>query len=197
MVAACVKTGWSAKAPGLRYLHRVSRPLVNVRKLGPMTASPPTVKVFTSWSHEDRGLKDKLLPRLTSHLDLLSGVRIELWDDTQLQIGEDFTDTITDKITRCDYGLLLLSQHYLNSDFIRDHELPRFVGPEADKGALPVALRPLPFDGSRDLRGIERRVVFQHRGKAFLELRTDNERNTFASELATQIRSRVLPDAQG
>jgi hypothetical protein len=161
-----------------------------------MTGSPPTVNVFLSWSRKDQRLKDDLMLQLDAHVSLLRGVRIVWLADSQLRIGEDFTQTITDQITRCDYGLLLLSQHYLNSDFIRDHELPRFVGPEADKGALPVALRPLPFDQTRDLRGIERRVVFQHRGKAFHGLRGWKQ-DAFASELATQIRRRVLPDEQG
>jgi len=163
-----------------------------------MTASPPPVNVFLSWSRKDQRLKDDLMPRLTAHASLLRGVRIAWWEDSQLRIGDDFTDTITDVITGCDYGLLLLSQHYLTSPFILSRELPRFVGPEADKGALPVALRPLPFDESRELHGIERRLVFRHRGrKAFLELGTDRERDAFASELATQIRRRVLPGEQG
>jgi hypothetical protein len=55
---------------------------------------------------------------------------------------------------------------------------------------------PLPLDGSRELHGIEERLVFRYHGKAFSELNGAG-RDAFASELATQIRRRILHDRQG
>jgi TIR domain len=146
-----------------------------------------------SWSHQDLALKEDLLRRLTPNLSILHGVRAGWWQDSDLLIGDDFRLAIIGELGSCDYGVLLLSPSYVASPFVATYELPRFVGPAADKGALPVALRPLPLDGSRELRGIEQVMIFRYRGKAFSELNGAG-RDGFASELATQIRRRVLRD---
>src|SRR5262249_38962542 len=147
--------------------------------------------LFLSWCHRDVALKEDLLGRLAPDLAILSGVRIEWWEDSHLVLGEDFRAAILGELAGCDYGVLLLSPGYLASDFITTYELPRFVGPAADRGALPVALRRVPLDGSRDLVGLDRLQIFTYRGRAFGEL-TGDGRDAFAGELATQIRRRIL-----
>lgn len=155
------------------------------------------VGLFLSWSHEDRVLKQDLVRRLTPNLSILRGVRIGWWEDSHLLLGKDFGAAIAGKLGSCDYGVLLLSPSYVTSNFVTTYELPRFVGPVADKGALPVALRgPLPLDGSRELHGIEQRMIFRYGGKAFNEVNGAG-RDAFASELATQIRRRILHDQPG
>lgn len=136
-------------------------------------------------------LKEDLVRRLTPSLSILSGLVVGWWEDSHLLIGEDFRSAIVGELGSCDYGVLLLSPSYVASRFVTKYELPRFVGRAADKGALPVALRPLPLDGSRELRGIEQVMIFRYRGKAFSEL-SGAGRDAFASELATQIRRRIL-----
>jgi hypothetical protein len=149
--------------------------------------------LFLSWSHQDLALKEDLLRRLTPSLSILRGLRVGWWEDSHLLIGADFRSVIVSELGSCDYGVLLLSPSYVASPFVTAYELPRFVGRAADKGALPVALRPLPLDGSRELRGIEQVMIFRHRGKAFSELNGAG-RDGFAGELATQIRRRILRD---
>lgn len=149
--------------------------------------------LFLSWSHADLALKEDLLRRLTPNLSILRGLRIHWWEDSDLLVGEDFRSAIVSELGRCDYGVLLLSPSYIASAFVTRYELPRFVGPSADRGALPVALRPLPLDGSRELYGIDRLMIFRHRGKTFSEL-TGAGRDAFASELASEIRRRFLRD---
>jgi hypothetical protein len=158
---------------------------------------PLTAKLFLSWARCDRRLKEELIRRLTPHLAILRGVRIEWWEDSLLAIGEEFQPAIKDELGRCHYGVLLLSPDYFTRPFILEHELPRFAGPAADKRALPVALRSLQLDGSRELHGIERQVIFQYGQKAFSELAGDAKRDAFASELATRIRLRILGDQPG
>jgi hypothetical protein len=135
--------------------------------------------------------------RLIPNLSILRGLRIGWWEDSHLLLGDEFRTAIAGELGGCDYGVLLLSPSYATSSFVTRYELPWFVGPTADKGALPVALRgPLPLDGSRELHGIEQKMIFQYRGKAFSELNGPG-RDAFASELATQIRRRILHDRRG
>jgi len=161
-----------------------------------VVADPFPAGLFLSWSHRDLALKDDLVSRLTPSLSILRGVRIGWWEDSHLLLGDDFRTAIVGELGGCDYGVLLLSPSYVASAFITTYELPRFTGPAADRGALPVALRPLPLDGSRELQGIEQQLIFRHRGKAFSEL-SGAARDAFASELATQIRRRILHDRMG
>lgn len=157
-----------------------------------MTADIATcASLFLSWCHEDEALKKDLLRRLVPNLAILNGVRVGWWEDSHLLVGEDLRGAILQRLTDCDYGLLLLSPAYYASAFITAHELPRFTGPLADKAALPVDLRRVPLDGSRDLYGIDQQVIFRPHGRAYNEL-TGAARDGFASELATQIRRRVL-----
>jgi hypothetical protein len=153
------------------------------------------VGLFLSWSHQDEALKEDLVRRLTPDLSILSGLRIGWWEDSHLLLGDDLRSAVVGELGNCDYGVLLLSPSYVASPFVTTYELPRFAGPAADKGALPVPLRPLPLDGSRELHGIEQTLIFRYRGKSFSELNGAG-RDGFASELATQIRRRILHDRQ-
>jgi hypothetical protein len=155
------------------------------------TATGPTVRLFLSWAHRDARAKEDLVPRLTDQLALLSGVSFEWWEDSHLQCGEELGEEIRRSIDGCDYGLLFLSPAYFRSTFIGQHELPRFIGPTADKKALPVMLTQLPaFDGTRNYRGVEKRLVFSLYGKGFTQF--SGGRDEFAEKLATEIRRRVL-----
>src|SRR5262249_42589427 len=149
-------------------------------------------RIFLSWAHLDRRLKDALLTDLRPALGLLRDIHVEWWEDSHLTCGEDLTAGIVDRLDEADFGLLLLSTRYFGRSFIQRYELPRFAGTGADKAALPVALSPLPPpDPGWNLRGIERQVVFTHAGKSFAELPAA-KRTIFANDLAGAIRRRLL-----
>jgi hypothetical protein len=153
--------------------------------------SAPTVNVFLSWCHRDAAEKERLVPLLTDQLALLADVRVRWWEDSHLLCGEQFGPEIGQRIAESDYGLMLLSPAYFASSFISKHELPRFVGADGDRGALPVALKRLAAsDGARNYRGVEQRQVFFLRGRSFGE--QNGRRDEFAEQLATEIRRRVL-----
>jgi hypothetical protein len=148
--------------------------------------------LFLSWCHHDIAAKQALLNQL--HLDGLSGVRIAWWEDSDLLLGEDWRRQILGRLDGCDYGLLLLSPGLFNSQFILREELPRLLRPGVDK-VLPVMLKRVPLDGSRDLHGVDGRQVFTGTGgRCFTETR-GHSRERFALDLATAIRRRVLNDA--
>jgi hypothetical protein len=149
-------------------------------------------RIFLSWCHQDKSLKEGLLRDLLPALGLFTDLEVEWWEDSHLACGEELTPGIVDRLDEADFGLLLLSTRYFGRRFIRTHELPRFAGPGADKGALPVALSPLPAFGPEcDLGGIERQVVFTLEGRSFAEL-SGARRTTFANDLAASIRRRAL-----
>ena len=149
------------------------------------------MRIFLSWYHQDARDKDALLRDLVPALGLFADLTVEWWDDSHLTCGEEFGPTIVSRIDAADYGLLLLSTRYFSRPFIREHELPRFAGPEPDKASLPVALSPLPpLDDTRDLGGVQRQLVFTRHGCSFTEQRGP-DRVRFANDLAEAIRRRA------
>ncbi|MGH3880357.1 MAG: hypothetical protein ACRDSK_25325 [Actinophytocola sp.] len=152
------------------------------------------VRIFLSWCHRNADLKKALLADLLPVLGIFTDLEVEWWEDSHLTCGEEFLPGILDRLDEADFGLLLLSTHYFASEFIRQHELPRFAGPAADRGSLPVALAPLPeFRAEHDLGGVERQLVFTSGSRSFAEL-SGHRRTTFANDLAGSIRRRALAE---
>jgi WD40 repeat protein len=109
--------------------------------------------------------------------------------DIEIQPGKKWRAEIKKKMEECDFGLLLVSPSFLRSDFITKEELPYLL---ANKQVIPVALRPILFDGSLDLKGLEERQIFlDSGGKAFLERTTKPTREAFARELFQKICGRL------
>src|SRR5262245_27669613 len=76
--------------------------------------------VFVSYSREDAEAKDELV----AHLKVLRHDNVELWVDDRLAPGEEWQPTILERIDRAAVAVLLISEHFLNSDFICQTELP-------------------------------------------------------------------------
>lgn len=150
-----------------------------------------SVRIVLSWCHRDKRLKESLLADLLPALGLFRDLKVEWWEDSHLTCGEEFGPGIFARFDEADFGLLLLSTVYFSRPFIREHELPRFAGPKADKGSLPVALGPLPTPGpNRDLGGVERQLIFGAEQGSYAGL-SGAKRAVFANDLADAIHARV------
>ena len=151
-------------------------------------------RLFLSWCHSDRAAKDALVEPLLQQLRILRGLDVRWWEDSHLLIGEQWRRAILGSLEKCDYGVLLLSPAFFGSQFILDEELPWFVGERAIKGALPVGLKRLPLDGTRELAGVDRHQIFtDDQGRFFTETR-GAVRERFALGLASAIRERIMSE---
>lgn len=102
---------------------------------------------FISYSHADK----ECLKRLQIHVrPLVKMGIIEIWEDTQIKVGDKWKDEIEAALERSVIAVLLISADFLASDFIVDNELPPILAAAEAKGTriLPVILRPCRF--SRD-----------------------------------------------
>jgi hypothetical protein len=113
-------------------------------------------KIFVSYSHRD----PKALQELARFLNPLGreGLIVN-WTDNQIKSGEDWHDQIDQALATATVAVLLVSQDFLNSDFIFGTELPRILA-RADAGemtVLPIFLKP--FDTALEIPFIDRRGV--------------------------------------
>lgn len=77
-------------------------------------------KVFISYSHEDVIEKQRLMTFLKP---LERSGKINIWQDLKLQAGVKVQQEILDKLDEADIVIMLVSQDFIGSDFIYDHEL--------------------------------------------------------------------------
>ncbi len=99
------------------------------------------IKVFCSYSHRDRDLKDLLEEHLSP---LMRADRISVfWSDDELSAGSEFLPEIMEALDDADVVLLLLSSSYCLSDFCWTIEMPRAIE-RRDLGkaqVVPILLR--------------------------------------------------------
>ncbi len=87
--------------------------------------------LFISYSHED----EEWLVKLKKFLKPLEkSDRITIWDDKELKAGDDWRDKIEKALASSKAAILLISQEFLDSDFIANKELPHLLDSAKDKG---------------------------------------------------------------
>jgi internalin A len=90
--------------------------------------------IFISYSHRDEEILRSLLP----YLEPLQRQNVaEIWNDTELKGGNRWREEIEAVLNSASVAVLLVSQSFLNSDFIHEEELPRIFRRQAE-GKLTV-----------------------------------------------------------
>lgn len=105
------------------------------------------IRIFCSYSHQDRALRDELV----KHLELLrQSLLIRAWHDGELTGGQDWQQEIEEHLRDAHVILLLVSIDFLASQFVREHELPVALErhKKGDALVIPVIMRPVPWNQS-------------------------------------------------
>lgn len=104
--------------------------------------------VFISYAHADT----KWLDKLQRHLKpLLHGTKVQAWSDKKIQTGDRWSKKIQEALTHANAAVLLVSAHFLASDYIRHFELPRILKKEKRRGLriFQIILSPCAFIESK------------------------------------------------
>ena len=83
-----------------------------------------TTTVFVSYSRRDAAFLDEFRPMLNL---LGDGAKLHFWDDRQIQPGDRWESEIQGSLNRARVALLLVSTHYLSSEYVKEHELPQLL----------------------------------------------------------------------
>lgn len=165
----------------------------------------PVIPYFICYAHANDKPKKDLLKRLQPLLKIANQYTFEPWQDIDVQIGENWHNEIQQAITQCHFGLLLVSPEFLGSSYITGKELPYFLPSEktplAWRRAAPVGLKPVAFDGSMDLKGLEALQIFRDEEERFFsQLGADNTKDAFANRLfkaiLEMVKKHILPPSE-
>lgn len=101
--------------------------------------TPPTrpARLFISYSREDQ----EWAVQLRKHLRVLvwTGV-LEVWDDTRLEVGTEWEQTILANLNSADIIVLLVSANFFGSEYCWKNEVPVAVRRGKEKSALVVPI---------------------------------------------------------
>jgi len=111
--------------------------------------------IFISYSHKD----EEWLELVKKFLMVLEQQDIiEFWDDTRLQPGEEWKAKIREKLDSSKAAVLLVSQDFLNSEFIGEYELPQLLADAKSEGKriywIPVRPSTV-FDSHKEITRFE------------------------------------------
>lgn len=100
------------------------------------------IKIFYSYSHEDKRLRDEL----EKHLGALkrSG-QIVTWYDRDIQAGTQWQDEIDTRLNTANLILLLISHHFIDSDYCYGREMQRALARHraGEAYVIPIILSPV------------------------------------------------------
>ncbi len=94
-------------------------------------------KIFISYSKFDEDYKNDLRTHAKS---LIEEKLIEVFDDRQVELGNECDKELMQKIDDCDYFICLISKHFLNGPYINKEELPRAY--KAGKKFILIIIKP-------------------------------------------------------
>jgi formylglycine-generating enzyme required for sulfatase activity len=94
--------------------------------------------IFISYSHRDEGLKDELV---NCHLNPLQREgKIRTWQDRDIEAGAEWAEEIRTNLENADIVLLLITRHFLASDYCYEIEMQRAVQRHCEGTARVIAI---------------------------------------------------------
>ena len=152
------------------------------------------ITVFVSYARANRDLATRFLKKFKEQAAPSRQYQYVFLRDNDILVGEKWHEEIQVALAQCDVGLVLISPAFLGSQYIQDHELPKFLK-SGGKPVIPVLLQPIDLD-RHDLKGLQRTQIFRLDRPRFASPKAYGEcsgtqRDQFALELFRQVEARL------
>ena len=104
-------------------------------------------RVFFSYSHKDEVYRDELEVHFAN---LKRSGYVETWHDRKILPGQDWDNKIKEQLENADIVLMLISPHFIHSDYIWNEELKIIKERKKNKDGIidiPILLHPCDLEG--------------------------------------------------
>lgn len=106
-----------------------------------MTVVKDMIKsIFISYSHKDSHFKEEVEISLKGLKNVIPDLEFTYWSDTQIKPGSKWEREIKDQLENCSIAIMLVSRHFLASEFIMNTEVPTLLSKLEHKGGLILSL---------------------------------------------------------
>jgi len=131
-----------------------------------MILTLPNINLFISYAHQDNIYFKILINRLRPLLNKRENYYWNIWFDEKIDIGRNWDSVIQKKLQNADIIMLLVSNNFLSSDYIRKRELKYCIEKcNADKLILfPILLAPCNLSRCSELNNTQ---VYKPSGQKF------------------------------
>jgi hypothetical protein len=152
-------------------------------------------RIFISYSHQDEAWKD----RVVRQLKVLAGEGLETWDDRQIAAGDAWLPEIERALAGCEVALLLISAHFLTSQFILGQEVPALLQRREQQGirVIPMIVSPCQWQRVSWLKPIQARPKDGKPLSGMSEHGAEEALSTLAGEIADLTAPSDLDPASG
>jgi len=112
------------------------------------------INLFISYSHKE---KEQYIPKLLNYVNEQNCSKIDIWYDEKISPGNEWDDAIKDKLNNADVVLLLLSQSFLMSKYVRDNELEVAIKRHKSGACrvIPIFIRKCFLDNYPQIKGLQ------------------------------------------
>ena len=147
-------------------------------------------KIFISYSHKDEIWKDRLQEQLGA---LAKEGYFSVWDDRQIEPGDDWFAEIERELDQADIAVMLISASFLRSSFIHTEEIPTLLRRRKQDGIrlIPLILRPCRWQNIDWLKAI----LGGYRDNVALSGLSEHQQEEALSDLAGKIHDILNPVA--
>lgn len=125
------------------------------------------LKTFISYAHNDKLYFEIFINGIKRHAKISNKFVWEFWDDTSIYVGSIWDTEIQENIRKADVALLLISESFLNSDYIEKKEFNSLIQRlNNDNNVLifPILLAPANFHNWSDLANFQ---IYMPKGDEF------------------------------
>ncbi len=133
------------------------------------TSAAP-LRTFVMYAHEDKPVRDKLLRQLRP---LADNGDLDLWSDHEIKPGELWDEAIRERLAQSELILLLVSDDFFASDYIRNVELRQALArhERGETRLLPIIARHCGWD---DVPALARLQVLPPEGRPIVSKEWDS-----------------------
>lgn len=122
------------------YIEDISKKIEETEKKAEAARRAERTEIFISYAHKDAVYIEEMRPHLEA---LKKTTNIKWWDDTQIKPGDDWSAKIKEALSKAKIMVLLVSAHFIASEYVWNEELPKILESANNEGAtilwLPVS----------------------------------------------------------